>query len=383
MNGFQANKARTGSTVLFGDNFSMLAGQTIGFIGNHTSLLGDGTPTVRALISQSKVTVKRLFSPEHGAFGRHDENVEDDVDPLTGLQIVSLYGEHRKPTVEMLSDLDLLVFELQDVGARFYTYSATLLLAIDAAYEAGKKVVVLDRPNPINGIDTDGPIADENAISFTAAHTIPIRHGLTLGELALLYADEKGYKDTLDVVACDGWPRSQWFDSTNITWVNPSPAMRSLAAATLYPGVCLLEQTNVSVGRGTGTPFELVGAPYLDAKSMALAMNDHKIPGVDVEEVSFKPSVSKFAGETCHGIRILIVDRTALRSVYFGLALLTTLRDLYGDAFELAKAETLLANEKTYNAICNGKQPTEIAKSWRDGLLKWNRRVRSHLIYTG
>jgi len=373
----------TGSTSLASSGFKQLQDKTIGFIGNHTSRLNDGTSTIAAIIQSQTCQVSRLFAPEHGAFGRYDEEVEDELDPLSGLTIHSLYGETRKPTQEMLSGLDCLVFELQDVGARFYTYCATLLLAIDAASERGIKVLVLDRPNPIGGSTIEGPVADEVSYSFVAPYSLPIRTGLTLGELAALYALETNRKETVEVIKAEGWNRSSYFDDTGITWISPSPAMVSLSTAFVYPGVCLLEQTNVSVGRGTATPFELVGAPFINGSEWEKRMNDQNLTGVQFTAAQFKPTSSKHSGESCNGLEITVTDRNVFQPLSLGIALLTTLRDMSGDQFELVGIKNLLASKKTLSMLLAGHNSQRIVESWKESLQDFEVRRQSIMLYGG
>jgi uncharacterized protein YbbC (DUF1343 family) len=330
---------------------------------------------------QAGVEVGALFAPEHGAFGVLDEDVPDQVEPATGLPIFSLYGAYKRPPAERLAGLDALVFELQDIGARFYTYSSTLGHCLEAAYEAGIPVYILDRPNPVTGNHREGPLADPDLLSFVAYHSIPIRHGLTLGELGRLCCAEKGWGDTAQVVPCEGWQREMWFDETGIPWVNPSPAMRSLTAATLYPGVCLLEQTNISVGRGTDAPFERVGAPFIDSQACLAAMQAINITGVALREDRFTPALSKHEGERCHGLRIAITDREALDSVRLGIALAATLRDLYGEMFEIKGVQHLLVNVKAFNLLQSGADVDQIVDSWRADLDAWREKWRPYLLY--
>jgi uncharacterized protein YbbC (DUF1343 family) len=371
----------TGSTRLAYDNFERLAGLNIGFIGNHTSRLANGKSTISSIIQSGVCKVVKVFSPEHGAYGQYDDMVEDEIDRESGLSIFSLYGEHKKPTQEMLHGLDMLVFEIQDVGARFYTYTATLLLAIDAAFDNGLKLLVLDRPNPISGLRADGPVVGERNYSFVAPYSIPIQHGLTLGELALVYATETRKASAVNVEGMLGWRRGQYFDDTGIEWVNPSPAMTSLSSALIYPGTCLLEQTNISVGRGTDSPFELIGAPFINGGALRDALLGCKIDGLQVTEANFIPKTSKFAGEDCGGIRVRVVDRNAFRAVPFGMLLLRVLQEIYGANFDVEGAQTLLASPDTFSQLISGKELEAIEESWLTGLEIWHNRCKNHLLY--
>ncbi len=275
-------KVLTGIDVLERDNFKPLAGMRIGLVTNHTGRNREGRQTIDVLNKAPGVKLVALFSPEHGIRGLADEKVSDSKDESTGLPIYSLYGETRRPKPEQLKDLDALVFDIQDIGARFYTYISTLGYLMEEAAKVKLPVFVLDRPNPIGGIDVEGPIADSDKLSFISYHTIPTRHGLTIGELAQLFNKQRNIGADLRVIKMEGWRRAMWFDETNLTWINPSPNMRSLTEATLYPGVGLLETTNVSVGRGTDTPFEIVGAPWIQGDKLAEYLNQRGVAGREV-----------------------------------------------------------------------------------------------------
>ncbi|MEA3212188.1 MAG: hypothetical protein QOE70_5245 [Chthoniobacter sp.] len=301
----------TGLDVLVRENFAPLRGLRVGLITNHTGIDRQRRRNIDLLAKADGVKLVALFSPEHGIAGKADGKVADTRDAATGLPVYSLYGEGRAPKPEHLAGLDALVFDIQDIGCRFYTYSSTLGEGLAAAAKAGLKYFVLDRPNPIGGVLIDGPVRDGEA-SFTAWHDVPVRHGLTLGELAQLYNTERGLGADLTFIPCEGWTRDLWWDQTGLPWVNPSPNMRSLTAATLYPGVGLVEFCSVSVGRGTDRPFELVGAPYIDDRAFAAALNAEQLPGVRFIPTRFTPASSVFAGQDCGGVQILITDRDSL-----------------------------------------------------------------------
>jgi uncharacterized protein YbbC (DUF1343 family) len=308
------------------------------------------------------VPLRALFGPEHGIRGEVDEAVPDANDPKTGLPVHSLYGSRYQPTPEMLAGLDTLVFDIQDIGCRFYTYLSTLGHCLEAAAKHGLRFVVLDRPNPINGMAVEGPLADETRLSFTAFHPIPVRHGMTLGEMARLLNAERGWKADLVVVPCENWRRADWWDATGLTWVNPSPNMRSLTQATLYPGVGLLEFTNLSVGRGTDTPFEVLGAPYIDGRTFAAALNARNLPGVRFIPVRFTPNVRVFAGEECGGVNLLVTDRTKFAPVRTGLEIALALRTLYLEEWQASKYLTLLASRTTMDGLLAGEDYATLAK---------------------
>jgi uncharacterized protein YbbC (DUF1343 family) len=371
----------TGVDVLERDGFKQLAGLRVGLVTNHTGRDRKGRQTIDVLREAAGVRLVALFSPEHGIRGAADEKVSDTKDEKTGLPIYSLYGETRRPKAEQLKDLDALVYDIQDVGARFYTYISTLGYVMEEAAKAHLPVFVLDRPNPINGTEVEGPTADADKLSFVAYHTIPVRHGMTVGELARLYNDQRKIGCDLRVVKMEGWRRSMWFDSTNLTWVNPSPNMRSLTEATLYPGVGVLEVTNLSVGRGTDTPFELVGAPWIDGQRLAAYLNARQVAGVRFVPVRFTPKSSVYKGEECGGINIAVTDRTQLRAVMVGLEIAVALRRLYPAEWKVDGLTRLLVNAATLERIKRADAPDEIAASWSTGLAEFRRARNKALLY--
>ena len=372
----------TGIDVLARGRFAALNGSRVGLVTNHTGQTQSGQTTIDALFSAPGVALTALFGPEHGIRGDFDQPaVADSTDAQTGLPVYSLYGARTQPAAEQLADIDTLAFDIQDIGCRFYTYLSTLGHILEAAQTHGKRVVVLDRPNPITAMHTEGPLADRDKLAFVACYPIPIRHGLTFGEMARLLHAEKGLTCPLEVIACEGWRRGDWYDETGLLWTNPSPNMRRLSAAALYPGVGLLEMTNVSVGRGTDTPFEVFGAPYVDACAFTAALNAERLPGVRFVPVQFTPTASVFAGETCGGIQILVLDREALDAVRVGLTLALTLRRLYREAWQPEKLMTLLVNQKTYDAIMAGQSYPDMAADWAKDLEEFGNRAQTWRLY--
>ncbi|MFM1902155.1 MAG: Esterase EstB [Planctomycetota bacterium] len=344
-----------GIDVLARDGFRPLAGRRVGLITNHTGRSRDGVATARLLADAPDLTLVALFSPEHGHTGQLDqERIADATDADTGLPVRSLYGKTRRPTAEMLADIDTLVFDIQDIGTRFYTYISTMLEAMKAASEHGIRFVVLDRPNPINGRDVAGPVVDAGSESFVGCHPIPLRHGMTVGELARMFRGELDLDLDLVVVPCEGWRRRDAFDATGLEWVNPSPNMRSLTEAFLYPGIGLLEFTNLSVGRGTDTPFEVVGAPWLDGRRLAAALSARRIPGVAFVPIRFTPTASRFSGEPCGGVNILITDRDQFDPIRTGLEIAVALRRVHRDEWQPDRLGTLLLDGETLDAILRG-----------------------------
>jgi uncharacterized protein YbbC (DUF1343 family)/CubicO group peptidase (beta-lactamase class C family) len=370
-----------GIDVLKRDGFRALAGRRVALITNHTGRDRDGNRTVDLLLKAPGVSLVKLFSPEHGLYGVLDEKVGDAVDPRTGLKVFSLYGETRKPTPAMLEGVDTLVYDIQDVGARFYTYISTLGLCMEAAAAAKVRMVVLDRPNPITGLRPDGPIADDNRLGFTAYRPMPVVHGMTVGELARFYNGEGPLGCDLQVVAMEGWKRSMWFDETGLAWVNPSPNMRNLTQATLYPAVCLLESTNVSVGRGTDQPFERFGAPWIDGRKLAAALNAANLPGLRFVPIEFTPDSSRFKGQTCQGVYIVVTDRQALEPTRSGLTFAWTLRKLFGERFEIDRMLHLLASAGTLEELKKTGDPATLPALWSSRLDAFNKVRERYLIY--
>jgi uncharacterized protein YbbC (DUF1343 family)/CubicO group peptidase (beta-lactamase class C family) len=376
-----AAKVLTGVDVLERDGFKQLAGLRIGLVTNHTGRDSAGRTTIDVLHQAPGVKLVTLFSPEHGIRGLADEKISDSKDERTGLPIYSLYGETRRPKPEQLKDLDALVFDIQDIGARFYTYISTVGLVMEEAAKARLPVFVLDRPNPIGGLDIEGPIADADKLSFTAYHTIPVRHGMTIGELAQLFNDERKIGCDLRVIKMDGWQRVMWLDETNLTWVNPSPNMRSLTEATLYPGIGLLETTNVSVGRGTDTPFEVIGAPWIDGQQLAAYLNGRRIAGVRFVPVRFTPRGSVFKDEECGGVNIIITERARFRPVTNGMEIAVGLRKLYPAQWKADAYLRLLVNADTLEKLKRGDEAELITRSWATKLEDFRKARARFLLY--
>ena len=353
----------------------------VGLVTNHTGRDRAGRQTIDVLHSATGLKLTTLFSPEHGIRGLADEKVSDSKDGKTGLPIYSLYGETRRPKPEQLKDLDAIVYDIQDIGARFYTYISTLGYVLEESARAHIPVFVLDRPNPIGGIDVEGPIADADKLSFTAYHTIPVRHGMTVGELAQLYNEQRKIGCDLHIVRMENWRRAMWFDATGQVWVNPSPNMRSLTEATLYPGVGLLETTNLSVGRGTDTPFELVGAPWLDGQKLAAYLNGRTLAGVRFVPARFTPRASVFKDVECGGVNIVVTDRALYRPVRAGLEIAVALRRLYPQDWKVDDYIRLLANADAEERVRRADDAEEIARSWQSRLDEFRRARARVLLY--
>jgi uncharacterized protein YbbC (DUF1343 family) len=372
---------RCGIDILVADEFRPLRGLKLGLVTNHTGVTRDGRSTIDVLFHAPGVKLVKLFSPEHGIRGALDATVPDGKDDATGVPIVSLYGKERKPRVQDLADLDALVFDIQDVGARFYTYTTTLGLVLEAAAQSNKQVFVLDRPNPIGGRVVSGPVRDDKFASFIAYHAIPVRHGMTVGELAQLYNGERKLGATLSVVRCRGWKRGDLYDRTGLVWINPSPNMRSLTQALLYPGVGLLEATNIATGRGTDTPFERVGAPWIDPAAFAAALSSSVVPGVRFVPIYFTPRERQYAGERCGGVQILVTSWDDFDPLRLGVVLALALRRQYPTKWDPSGLKRLLADRATYDDIVAGKSLREVMSRWDAELAEFQKVRARYLLY--
>ncbi|MEW5814255.1 MAG: DUF1343 domain-containing protein [Spirochaetota bacterium] len=329
-------RVKTGNEVLFEEQANVLNGRRIGLATNPTGVSADLTSTIDIFSRHSQARLKALFGPEHGIRAGVQDGiaVSSGTDTETGLPVYSLYGPVRKPTAEMLRGLDLLVFDIQDVGCRYYTYLYTLSYLMEAAVEHKVPILVLDRPNPLGGLTVEGNILDRSFSSFIGRYPLPVLYGLTIGELALYFNREFGLGAELTVVPMRGWRRHMWFDQTGLPWVPPSPNMPTLDTATVYPGTCLVEGTNLSEGRGTTKPFEVIGAPWIKGRALADALNALSLGSVRFRPVDFTPTYSKFNGEWCSGVQVHVLDRLALRPVETGLHILATIKDMYPQPFE-------------------------------------------------
>lgn len=400
---------RVGLEVLLDAGSGVVRGRRAGLITNHTGVTRELVQGIDALHRQGKCQLAAIFGPEHGVRGDAPagQAVDSQVDPETGLLAFSLYGARRKPAPEMLKGLDVLIFDLQDIGARYYTYMATLGLAMDAAGEAGIDFVVLDRPNPLGGVVMDGNVLDPAFASFVGPYPVPVRHGLTAGELARLYQGEFGVGRgcRLTVAPVDGWRRDMWYDQTGWPWVPPTPNSTSLEMAALYPGTCLIEGTNASEGRGTTKPFECLGAPWVDAARLARDLTEKGLPGVRFRATHFTPTASKYAGQLCHGVQVHLVDRQALGAVRLGLELVESLRRLFprdfgwrearrdgstaargtdgeaGDGGAWRPFDRLAGTDRWRRELEGGRSPAAIEQDWRAELAAFERRRQPYLLY--
>ncbi len=373
----------TGIDVLKASDFAILHGKRVGLVTNHTGRDREGNATIDVLHKAKGVQLVALFSPEHGIRGQMDqENIGDTKDEKTGLPVFSLYaGKRRKPTPEMLKEIDVLVYDIQDIGCRFYTYISTLGNAMESAHENGKAFIVLDRPNPIGGLAVQGPLLDPGKESFVAYHSLPVRHGMTVGEIAKMLNEEKGWKVPLQIVKVENWKRTDTYDKTGLAWVNPSPNMRNLTEALLYPGIGLLETTNISVGRGTERPFEWIGAPYIDGVKLAQELAKSKLPGITFVPTNLTPTTSKFAKEPCGGVAIIVTNWATVDPVKTGLAITLALRKLHPEAWSIKSLDTLLRHTATLEKIRDQKTVEDVMQGWEAGLKEFEVRRAKYLIY--
>jgi uncharacterized protein YbbC (DUF1343 family) len=371
----------TGADVLAARGVEALRGRKVGLITNHTGRTADGRRTVDVLAASKDCALVALFSPEHGWEGLVDDKVGNTKDAATGLVVYSLYGETRVPTDAMLAGVDCLVFDIQDIGCRFYTYVSTMRNSMEVAATKGLRFVVLDRPNPIGGVKVEGPVLAAERQDFVGAHRIPLRHGMTAGELARMIVGEDGLPLDLHVVRCEGWQRADLWDRTGQPWIHPSPNMRRLTQALTYPGMGLWEGTNVSVGRGTDTPFEILGAPWIDGRVLAARLTQAQLPGVAFVPVVFTPTGSKHQGKACGGVHVLVTDWRTFEPVRTGVHIGCALRALFADAWDTKKLDWLLKHQPTADALLAGQEPDAICASWQKELDLFRLRRKPFLLY--
>ncbi|HEY6448861.1 MAG TPA: DUF1343 domain-containing protein [Acidobacteriaceae bacterium] len=395
----QRDAVKTGIDVLEGDHFRELAELAkghgghlrLGLLTNQTGIDAEGRRTIDVLFHDAAQAVPglaltTLFSPEHGIRGSYDRpNVPGSTDAATGLPVISLYGakdSDRRPSADALRHLDAVAIDLQDAGVRYYTYEAVVRYFLEAASHTGTEIIVLDRPDPISGTSVQGPVSDAGSESYVNSMSIPVRHGMTLGELARYDDQQLKLNTPLTVIAMQRWRRSDWFDGTGLLWVNPSPNLRDLNEATLYPALGLIETTNISVGRGTSTPFELVGAPWMDALHLAQFLNSRNLRGVRFVPVSFTPDKPyPYGDQVCHGVNLVVTDRNTLEAPELGVEIVSALHRLYPSQFALEKMNTLLANRSVLDAIAAGEDPHRIAAAWQSQVEAFLLRRRSALLY--
>jgi uncharacterized protein YbbC (DUF1343 family)/CubicO group peptidase (beta-lactamase class C family) len=380
---------KNGIDVLEEHNFDVLklpeGKKRIGLVTNQTGIDSQGIRTIDVLAKAPGVSLEAIFSPEHGVTGTLDvTGIGNSVDAATGIPEYSVYGgtdAARRPPPDVMKTLDAVVFDIQDAGVRYYTYETTLGYFLEGAAKAGIELIVLDRPDPVTGSFVQGPVSDPGKENFTNYWTVPVRPGMTMGELAKMFNAERNINAKLTVVQMEGWQRGDWFDSTGLAWVNPSPNLRSVYEASLYPGVAIIEGTNVSVGRGTDSPFELLGAPWMKGKELAAYLNARGIGGIRFVPVTFTPASSNYAGKICEGVNFIVTDRNGFDASELGMELASALHKLYPADFKLERITELLVNQSVYDALVAGQDPRRIAQEWQDGLEKFQKMREKYLIY--
>lgn len=386
---------KIGLEILLESKPDLLQGSRVGLIVNPASINSRVEHAADLLHQHPRINLTALFGPQHGIRGETQDNMIEwrtFRDKRTGLPAYSLYGVTRKPTADMLADADVLVFDIQDVGTRVYTFIYTMALAMEAARECGKRFIVVDRPNPINGIQVEGNILELEFQSFVGMFPIPMRHGMTVGELALMFNREFGIGCELEVIKMDGWRREMWHEATKLPWVMPSPNIPTVDTAVVYPGNVMIEGTNVSEGRGTTRPFEIIGAPFIDPYELIDELKKDKLPGVLIRPLHFEPTFQKFAGELCGGIQIHVADRNVFKPVITGAAIIRAIRRLYPDRFEWKQPpyeyvydklpfDVINASSRLREQIERGTSVAEIEESWAEGLKEFAHRRRRYLLY--
>lgn len=376
-----AARVETGLDVLEAEKFAPLRGKHVGLITNHTGLDSQGRSTVDILTHAAGVQLVALFSPEHGLAGRNDEKIASSKDPSTGLPIYSLYGETQRPTEQMLTGIDALVFDVQDAGVRFYTYTATMAYCMEEAAKRHIAFFVLDRPNPMGGEIVEGPMLDPDKTSFVGYFPMPVRYALTIGELAQLFNAENHIGVDLHVIAMKNWHRNYFFESTGIKWIPPSPNLRTTKGSILYPGIEILQNAGVSVGRGTQAPFEQFGAPWLNGDDVAAALNEHHLPGLRFVAQPFIPIGGPYSGQRCGGVGIRVTDRFTARSMRTGLEIAVILQKLYPKQFDFEKLLLLVGNADTIQQLQAGVAPEKIVASWAPSLAGFDQIRRKYFLY--
>ncbi len=377
----RAARVKAGLDVLEAERFAALRGKHVGVITNHTGVDAQGRTTVDVLTHAPGVQVVALFSPEHGLGGSRDEKISSTKDPVSGLPVYSLYGDTLRPTDEMLAGIDALVFDLQDAGVRFYTYTTTMAYCMEEAAKRKIAFFVLDRPNPLGGEIVEGPVLDTDKTGFTAYSALPVRYGLTIGELAQLFNGENEIHCDLHVIEMKGWRRNYFYEDTGMRWIPPSPNLRTMKGSIFYPGLEILQNASVSVGRGTETPFEEFGAPWMSGEDVAGRLNERHIAGLRFVAQDFIPVAGLYAGQRCGGVAIRVMDKRAVRSMSMGMEIARVLRELYPEKFDVAKTLLLIGNAETVRELQDGMAAEQIVANWKPELEKFGAMRRKYLLY--
>ena len=382
---YTAERVNPGIDILEEENFAPLRAKRVGLVTNQTGVDSQNRRTIDVLAHAPGLRLVALFSPEHGIAGNVDAPVSDSADSATKLPIYSLFGDTRRPTPAMLSNIDVLVFDIQDAGVRFYTFITTMAYCMEAAAKAHIPFLVLDRPNPLGGEVIEGPVLDRDRISFTGYFPMPLRYAMTMGELARMFNAENKIGADLRVVAMKNWSRGEFYDQTGLAWIPPSPNLRDLAENFLYPGIEILQEAGVSVGRGTPAPFEMFGAPWIRGGDLAAALVTRKIPGVSFAPARFTPSEAPYKGQECEGVTVNLTanvnERAALRSVQMGLAIADVLHRLYPDQFHLEKIVTLLGSQAAVDRLARGDDPAQIVSGWANDIDRFRQMREKYLLY--
>lgn len=392
----QSVKVTVGADLLVSEKFNLIENKNIGIVTNHSAVLSNGIHLVDTLNNLDNVKILALFGPEHGIRGDAPDGmkIKDGVDPKTNIPVYSLYGKIRKPTKEMLKDIDILIFDIQDIGARYYTFISTLYYTLISAAENNIPIIVLDRPNPIGGIIVDGPIRKEEFKSFVAIAPIPIQHGMTIGELSNMFNEEgwlgNGLKAKLTVVRMKGWQRTLFFDQCNLPWIKPSPNIPTLNTAIIYPGMCLLEGVNVSEGRGTYSPFLTFGSPYINSNKLLIELNALPHDGLELSETSFTPisiknmsANPKYKDIRCSGIKINVVNKSDVKALRFGIQVLYVIHKLYPDEFQFRRnwLDKLFGDTYLTKMIKNNSTPEQIFEIWASDIKGFKKLRKKYLLY--
>ena len=374
-------RVKTGIDVLEDEKFAPLRGKHIGLITNQTGVDASGRRTIDVLAHARGLRLVAIFSPEHGLVGREDSRVASTTDSATDLPVFSLYGETKRPTHDMLSGIDALVFDIQGAGVRFYTFITTMAYAMEESAKEHISFYVLDRPDPLDGETIEGPMLDRDRLSFVGYFPMPVRYAMTMGELAQMFNAENKIDADLHVIAMKGWRRSERFEATGLTWIPPSPNLRTLNATLLYPGIEILQAGGISVGRGAPTPFEIVGAPWIEADKLADNLNRRNVAGVRFAPAHFTPASGIYQGQSCGGVALTITDPAALRSMTMGLEIASTLTKMYPEEFQLEKMIELLGSASTLARLQKGDSPADVVAGWAADLAAFRKMRDKYLLY--
>ena len=375
-------KVKLGIDVLAENNFSIIKNKKVGLIINHTSINSNGRSTIEIISESNVCELVAIFTPEHGFDGKLDEYINYGDNLIYNVPVYSLYGETLRPEKSMIRNIDYLIFDILDIGTRFYTYIGTMKYCMEVANENNIGFIVLDRPNPINGIDISGPMLKNiNVFGLAGVHNLPLRHGMTTGELALLFKADEKMQLNLNIIKMEGWKREMWFDETGIPWVNPSPNIRNMNQASLYPGLGLFERLNVANKRGLPSPFEMIGAPWINAYDFVNSLNKYNLPGVNFTPIKFSPEEHKYSNEWCEGIYITITDREKLEPVKLGFIIIITLYKMYPEEFDINKLWHITRSKDLIQEIKNDPSIAELIRYWNNDLDIFRNKRAQHLLY--